>query len=76
MKALRTIAMTLIAVAMMGMGYVFWSYQPLVAEYIYSQQWYACAQSYKVEYNDTAASSMVTTPIAKDVEECVVRLSR
>lgn len=73
---LPTLALTLIALAIAGLGLVLCQYLPLAQEKIALDRWQACASVYRLEYSDLENKTVVISPNLVEVKTCLKTLEQ
>ena len=73
---LPTLALSMIALAIAGLGLVLYKYLPLAQDKIALDRWQACASVYRLEYNDLKNKTTVISPNLVEVKSCVKALEQ
>lgn len=71
---IQSSALALIAMAIMGLVLVLYSYLPLMRSQLQLQRWSACASAYRLEYSDTNNRTVVVSPNLTEVATCLTAL--
>lgn len=73
---LPTLALTLIALAIAGLSFMLYQYLPIAQDKIALDRWQACANVYRLEYNDLKNKTTVISPNLVEVKSCVKALEQ